>query len=109
MSHPTSHLLQILDWTMNLWDFKRFRLNGPALAHVYKSQGTLAKLVGTAGREIHRETGLRAAGRRGWSLGPSVGSPRELRQPTSENPASRLCSSISLPPRTQQGTGGFTG
>lgn len=40
---------------MNLWDFKRFRLNDPALAYVYKSQGTLAKLVSTAGQEIHGE------------------------------------------------------
>lgn len=57
--------MPMLDWTMNLWDFKRFRLNDPALADVYKSQGTLAKLVSTVGPEIHRETGS-AAGRRGW-------------------------------------------
>lgn len=56
----------MLYWTMNLWDFKRFRLNDPALAHVYKSQGTLAKLVRTAGWEIHREMHLSVSGRRGW-------------------------------------------
>lgn len=93
--HSIPHLLQILDWTMNLWDFKRFRLNDPALAHVYKSQGTLAKLVSTTGREIHREMesqlqggegrtgrstedwGLRTPGRRDWSRGTSVGRPSE--------------------------------
>lgn len=57
--------MPMLDWTMNLWDFKRFRLNDPALAHVYKSQGTLAKLVSTAGREMHRAR-VSAAGRKGW-------------------------------------------
>lgn len=56
--------MPMLDWTMNLWDFKRFRLNDPALAHVYKSQGTLAKLVCTAGPEIHRDV-VSAAGRWG--------------------------------------------
>lgn len=57
--------MPLLDWTMNLWDFKRFRLNDPALAHVYKSRGTLAKLVSAAGPEIHREM-VSAAGGRGW-------------------------------------------
>lgn len=42
---------------MNLWDFKRFRLNDPALAYVYKSQETLVKPVGIAGWEIHGEMG----------------------------------------------------
>ena len=76
MSHPAPHLLHILDWTMNLWDFKGFRLNGPALAHVYKSQGTLAKLVGTAGREIHRETGSQGCREEGMEPRSLCGQPQ---------------------------------
>lgn len=49
--------LQALGWTMNLWDFKRFMFNDPALAHVYKSQGTLAKPGGLEGWETHGEMG----------------------------------------------------
>ena len=61
----TPHPLQALEWTMNLWNFKRFRLNDPALAHVYKSQGTLAKPVGTADWEAHGEAGAQSGrGRR---------------------------------------------
>lgn len=59
------HPPQTLDWTMNLWDLKRFRLNDPALAHVYKSQATLAKPVSKTGCEIHREMGAqRGRGKR---------------------------------------------
>ena len=87
----------MLDWTMNLWDFKRFRLNDPALAHVYKSQGTLAKLVSTAGPEIHRETGSASGREHGWRRGMSpVDSPRELSQPHSEDPAGRLSADTAL-------------
>lgn len=50
--------LQVFDWTMNLWDFKIFRLNDPVLAHVHKIQGTLAKPV-----EIHGEMGSQSCRR----------------------------------------------
>lgn len=75
------HPPQTLDWTMNLWDLKRFRLNDPALAHVYKRQGTLAKPVSKTGWEIHREMGAqRGRGRRVVGEEGSWGGGKDLEQ-----------------------------
>lgn len=71
---------------MNLWDFKRFRLNDLALAYVYKSQGTLAKPASKAGGSSVAIWGLTSAGRRevGEEGGPGTGLLLLLAGPGSE-------------------------
>ena len=59
---------------MNLWDFKRFRLNDPALVYVHESQGTLVKPVGREDWEIHGEMGTQSGrGRRKVGEEPAAG------------------------------------
>lgn len=67
---------------MNLWDFKRFRLNEPALAYVYKSQRTLVKPVSIAGWEIHGEMGAQSfTGRRRVGEDPGARLPLLMADP----------------------------